>query len=733
MTETPQNARPNQGPSQAGPSSEMPKLTQQQATFTLVGLMLGIFLSALDQTIVATAAPIIQKDLDIPAALFSWLTTSYLLASTVMVPVWGKLGDIYGRRRIYMTGLSIFLFGSVLCGLAQNGMELVWFRGIQGLGSAALFTTALAAIADIFPPQQRAKFGGLFGAMFGISSVIGPLLGGWLTDSFSWHWIFYVNVPLGAIAIVFILSRMPSLKRDWGNNRPKVDWAGTFWLLVAAVPLLIALSLGKNEVTEGSGGFLWSSWQILSMFALSVVGWITFYFTEKRVKDPIINMELFGIRAFAWGNVAAFVAGAAFFAAVVFLPLFMVNVVGLSATRSGLTTLPLTFGIVLGNVFSGQLVARLNRYKIILLVAMVILATAFALMAFTLDINATQFSVSWKMFLIGIGLGPTIPLFTLAIQSAVEPRYIGVATSVGTFSRQLGNTVGIAILGSIFASALSQEMTSKLDVIKKDLPAALQKQFEGFGSGGSGGEGSTNGNLDTKQLKKDLGKKLDEQKVTLVKAIRDQDKAAIQSLAANENLPEDSRKAFQEGGIQASIQKGFDGQRDLFTRAIKNEDKAAIQELLASANTPQQLKDAFKNGSIQDSIKQGFALKRASIPASNTTALAGLNAAEQQTLAQVPDQTLKQVLTGLDAAEARTLKEVPDQALKAATQSIDEAKVTAEKTIDKVGLAFKESITDSIKALYKSTILIVALAFLVTVLMPEVPMRSGNRPPAAAE
>jgi EmrB/QacA subfamily drug resistance transporter len=440
-------------------------LSTGQKVATMVGALLGLLLAALDQTIVSTAGPFIQKDLAIEPGLYVWITTAYLVASTVLVPIYGKLSDLYGRRRILLMAIGIFLAGSLACGLAQTAGQLIAFRAVQGVGSAGLFTSAFAIVADLFAPAERGKWQGMFGAAWGVSSVIGPLLGGVITEQLSWHWTFFVNLPIGAIAVGLIISRMPALRRNH-EVRPKLDIAGALALAVATLPLLLGLSLGHAEGTS-TNGWPWLSWQIGALFGLSLTGIAAFIVIEKRAANPLLDFKLFRIKTFAVGSLATFVVGSAFLGAIVFLPLFMVNVVGLSATSSGLTTTPLTFGIVAANITSGQLVSRLGKYKGLLIGSLIVLVASFALLAVTLSTTESQLSVSLKMVLLGIGLGPSIPLFTLAIQTSVPPQQIGVATAAATFFRQMGTTIGIAIIGTIFA-------TSFAGSLKREMPPADQ-------------------------------------------------------------------------------------------------------------------------------------------------------------------------------------------------------------------------------------------------------------------
>jgi EmrB/QacA subfamily drug resistance transporter len=462
--------------------SDPTELPMSQKVATMVGALLGLLLAALDQTIVSTAGPFIQRDLAIAPSLYAWLTTSYLVASTVLVPVYGKLSDIYGRRRLLLIAIGVFLTGSLLCGISQNATQLIAARAIQGAGSAGLFTSAFAVVADLFPPAERSKWQGMFGAAWGVSSVVGPLLGGVLTQNLSWHWCFFVNLPIGAVAVFLIISRMPPLRRNH-ETKPSLDILGALMLAVAVLPFLIALSLKKHEAV---------------LYPIAAVGAALFIVVELRAKNPILDIRLFKNKTFAIGSLATFIVGGAFLGAIVFLPLFMVNVVGLSATSSGLTITPLTLGIVFANIFSGQLVSRLGSYKGILLASLVILCGMCAWFALTLTPDSSRLSVSAKMILLGVGLGPSIPLFTLAIQTAVPMRQIGVATAAATFFRQMGTTIGIAIIGTIFASSLATAMHDHMPK-PEELPPQLAAHM---GKGGGGEEGATQSAFNAADIKK---------------------------------------------------------------------------------------------------------------------------------------------------------------------------------------------------------------------------------------
>ncbi len=579
----------------------VPALTRQQINFTLIGAFLGVLLAALDQTIVATAAPTIQRVLNIDNSLYSWITTAYLVASTVFVPIWGKLSDIYGRKPILLIGITIFLIGSVLCGLSSNAEFLIISRAIQGLGSASLFTSALAIIADIIPAQDRGKYSGLFGAVFGLSSVVGPLVGGFLTDNISWHWIFYVNIPVGGLALAFIVSKMPNL--NLAVLKPKIDYLGAVTLIVAVIPLLLALSLGKTSVSPGQLGFLWGSTEILGLFALSLVGLIAFIFTERAASDPLLDLSLFKIPTFAIGNLAAFVIGMGFLGAFVFLPLFMQRVVGVSATSSGFAGIPLVFGLVIGNVLSGQLVSRFGRYKPLMLIGLVVMVLGFVLTGFTLTSQSTFWEVVAKMVVMGLGLGPSIPLFTLAIQNAVQPQKIGVATASATFFRQMGSTIGVAILGSVFANVVANDLTPRMDTIKASLPPAMQSQFNVSDGGGFSGEGESSSNgFDATKIKAGLEKNIkagfDTQYQAIAGAINSGKPEAFKALLANPQLPA-SLKA-QLSSIPAAAIADPNARVQILDR-IKTNQAPAIQQATTSAfsavdRVGEAIKESFTTG-----------------------------------------------------------------------------------------------------------------------------------------
>ena len=442
--------------------------TDAERRITLIGVMIVFLLSALDQTIVSTAMPVIISQLH-GLELYAWVTTAYLLSSTVMVPVWGKLGDLYGRKPVLLAGIALFLLGSWLAGLAGEfgtlpilggGMvQLIVFRAIQGLGGGALFTTAFAIIADLFPPRERGKFAGLFGGVFGLASAVGPLLGGYFTDHGTvtlaghtvegWRWVFYLNLPIGLVALFMVIAKMPKLSHA---TKGSIDYLGAVLIVASCVPLLLALTFGGQK-------YPWGSPIMVGLFAMFLICAVLFVIVEKRVKDPIIHMELFANKVFTWANIAGFFSSMSFLSVVAFLPLFMQLGQGVQATTSGLSTLPLMIGLIVAATVSGRLVTRTGRYKPFMLTGMVVLLIATFLMS-QMSYHTTRLDLGWRMAILGMGLGPLQSLYSVAIQNAVPMNRIGVVTSANQFFRQIGSTVGVAIFGTLLTNDLNSKLAA---------------------------------------------------------------------------------------------------------------------------------------------------------------------------------------------------------------------------------------------------------------------------------
>jgi EmrB/QacA subfamily drug resistance transporter len=448
------------------------QLPHRQRIEILIAVLLGIFLAALDQTIVGTALPTIVSDLQ-GNDVYVWAFTSYLLTATISGPIYGKLSDIFGRRPIFLIGVSIFLLGSILAGLSQEMWQFIVFRGIQGLGAGALFPVALAIIGDIFAPSERGKYQGFFGAVFGVSTLVGPALGGFITDNFGWHWIFYVNVPIGAVVLVVIWRTLPT--RRAGDADRHIDYPGAFLLAAALVPFLIGFT--NKQFGE------WTDPDVGGLIALGFLIGAVFVFAETRAKEPIVPLGLFRIRSFTASVMAFFLAAMGFFAAVVFLPRWFQFVLGNSATESGYQILPLLMGLIIAAISTGQIVSRTGRYKALTVGAL--LLTALGLYLLTNLRPDTPLPQIWLwMAITGLGVGPTFAVFTLVVQNAVPVRALGTATSSLTLFQQLGGTIGLAITGTLFGSVLLEEIPKQMT--QKGVPAQITSQF------GSGGTFSTN-------------------------------------------------------------------------------------------------------------------------------------------------------------------------------------------------------------------------------------------------
>jgi EmrB/QacA subfamily drug resistance transporter len=437
-------------------------------TEILIAILLAMFLSALDQTIVGTALPTIMTQLH-GNNLYTWVVTIYLLTATISGPIYGKLSDLFGRRPMVMIGVTLFLIGSALSGLSQEAWQLIAARGLQGLGAGAIFPIALAVIGDLFTPAERGKYQGLFGAVFGISALIGPALGGFLTDNVGWHWIFFVNLPIGAVALVIIWRLLPAIKHP--ERARSIDYLGSAVFTGALVPILIGLT---NKQTMD-----WTSPEVGGLILLGLVLSIVFIWVESRAAEPILPLSLFRNRSISVSLLAVFLAGFGFFGAIIFVPRWFQVVLGSSATESGYQILPLLAGLIISSVISGQVISRTGRYRWIIVGAMVFLSVGLLLM--TQLRGTTSLPQMWLwMVIAGIGIGPTLAAFTIVVQNAAPFSQLGAATAALTFFRQVGGTVGLAIAGSLFGSALATEIPRQ--IVAAGVPAEVTRQFASSGA-----------------------------------------------------------------------------------------------------------------------------------------------------------------------------------------------------------------------------------------------------------
>jgi EmrB/QacA subfamily drug resistance transporter len=408
--------------------------------------LLALFLFALDQTVVGTALPRIITDLK-GNELYVWSITIYLLTSTISGPIYGKLSDLFGRRPIFIFAVSLFLVASVLAGLSQEMWQFILFRGLQGLGGGAMFPVALAVVADLYTPAERGKYLGFFGAVFGFSSILGPALGGLITDNFSWHWIFFVNVPVGLISLFVIWRLLPAIRRPEAARN--IDYVGAAVFTAAIAPFLIGLT---NRQTAD-----WADPWVGGLILVGLAFGALFVWIESRAPEPLIPLGLFRVRAFTISVIAMFLAAFGFFAAVVFLPRWFQTVLGASATESGYNILPLLAALIFSAIASGQIVARTGRYKLLIIGSLITLAAGLFLLTH-LD-AATDRPVLWIwMVIAGLGIGPSFAVFTLVVQNSVPPNEIGVGSSSLTFFQQIGGTVGLTIAQTLFTARLLAEI-----------------------------------------------------------------------------------------------------------------------------------------------------------------------------------------------------------------------------------------------------------------------------------
>lgn len=632
---------------------------------SLIGVFLAIFLAALDQTIVATALPKIVVDLD-GTNLYAWVATAYLLASTVALPIFGRLAELVARKWVLLVAVAIFLAGSALSGASTSMWALIAFRSIQGIGSGGIFAVGVTVLGLLFPPRQRGRIQGLFGAVFGIANVLGPWLGGLLTDQLSWHWIFYVNMPFGLVALYFIAVHMPHLEP---SARHRFDYPGAIAVALMTVPLLLALSWGGST-------YAWSSPIILGLFALSALGIAGFILAEARNPEPLFVLNLFRGQTFRWAMIGSFFYGAAFLGALLFLPFYLVQVKGISATDSGLSLTPLTLGVVVGSFVTGQLASKLGRYKGLLVVGLAWLTATLFLFHAMLS-QATPLWQIWSvMILIGLGMGPGMPAYTLAVQNAVPLNRIGQASSGAQFFRQIGSSLGAALMGAVLVAALQAD-------VPRYLPASMasaQTQFSSSQVGAAGGSSiaaTVRGAFAKAQGEVDRALAGNE--------------GAYRALQRSPEIPAAEKAKIPQGGIPAAVHKGFAATLSLVKAALGGNSAAAAQ----LARNPE-------------------------LPASLRAALAHPPAAPPARAA-----LLATVQRGMAAAEPAATR----SALRSAEMGIAKAFSALRRQVTRdLERGFDAGITDAIRQIFLYASLLTLLALLFALLLPNVELSHQHQP-----
>lgn len=648
-------------------------------TYTVVGIALAMFLGALDQTIVSTALPGIVSDLG-GLERYTWVTTVYLLVSTLLVPLYGKLSDIMNRKTLELWSVVVFLLGSVLCGTSHDMTQLIVFRGIQGLGGAGLFALAFIIISDLYPPRERGKIGGVFGAVFGLSSVLGPLIGGFLTDNAGvwwppiegWRWVFYVNLPLGAVALWFIVTKMPRLHPH--DKSHQLDFVSAGLMILAFFPLILALQLDKTQHP-------WTSLPVLGLLAgglVVLVAWVGHSLFLSR--HPILDLRLFKNPVFTTGVIAAFFFGSAFLSILIFLPLYMVNVQGVSATQAGASVIPLTLGIVLGAGIGGPIATRLGKYKAVLVVGSIVTLVG-GLMMTVFTVSTPYWVILAAMVVTGVGFGPAQSLYAVAVQNSVPVHELGQATSFSQFSRQIGSTVGAALAGAIFSATIAAAFAASLGPGVPGSPASGEPRHRS----GAGGPS---------EIRAEIGLSFD--------------------------------KTIQR------VEDLFDLRGD--------EARTALAQFLEDSATPVELKDKLKNGTPALQIEALFTKLEADIEAivkvGDRKALTALFASEEGR--PLPDssragvEALLALGPGARAAAIPTLREQMSRGVDHAiegTNLIAKAKVKAvlEEAKTKASNAAVERVSQAfavaIGPIWWFNVVLLALLAVSTAWIPSVPLR----------
>jgi EmrB/QacA subfamily drug resistance transporter len=459
---------PRQPPADATSGHLTEGLPRWQTIGVVAGTMLALLLAALDQTIVGTAMPRIVAELN-GLNYYTWVITAYLVASTIMVPIAGKLGDLFGRKPFLLAGMIGFVAASAACGQSHSMLELVIFRTIQGLFGGTLFATVFAVIGDLFPPTQRARLAGLFGAVFGLSSIIGPTAGGYITDNWGWRWVFYVNLPVGIVAILLVVATMPYIRSSASIR--DIDFVGAGALVAGLVPLMIALSITRDHA--------WTSPEVLGLLAVAAIMLAVFFVVELRSDHPIVPFGLFKNSTFSVSMIVGFFSGFGMFGTIVFVPLIYQGVLGVTATNSGQLLTPMMLGLIVASTLIGQVMVRIRYYRFLGTAGIAVMLYGMWLLS-QVTTGSSRLEVVRDIVIVGAGLGSTFPLYLTAVQSALPRNFLGVASSQVQFWRQIGGTMGTAVLGSVLSQRLPVHITEQVQNLH------LPTRVTGFLGGGGG-------------------------------------------------------------------------------------------------------------------------------------------------------------------------------------------------------------------------------------------------------
>jgi EmrB/QacA subfamily drug resistance transporter len=671
------------------------QITSAERRLTLAALAVVVLLSALDQTIVATAMPRIIEELR-GLSMYAWVTTAYMLTSTVSVPLYGKLSDQYGRKPILISGVLMFLVGSALCGLAGEFgdlpvvgggmMQLIVFRALQGLGAGALMTVSFAVMADLYSPRERGKLFGVFGSVFGLATVVGPFIGGFFTDHGTvtllgyevagWRWVFYVNLPLGALALFMIVYRMPTLRRGTGGS---IDYLGALLIVLTATSALLALTLGGTR-------YPWDAPVIVGLFAASAATLVVFIWVERYAAQPILPLHLFAIPTFRTATLGSFVMSMAFLGVVMFMPLYMQVVQGVSATQSGVSLLPLMGALIVSSILSGRIVTRTGKYKLLMIGGAVMLfAGVIALTG--VDADTTQRDLAWRLALTGIGLGPAQTLFSLVIQNAAPSTEVGVATSTSQFSRQMGSTVGVAIFGTFLTHGLTAELPRHVP----QLPGTPNMQID------LAHAQSEAMNVDA--IRARVNSALNERYRVIERAYHE-DPAAVEAVLGDSRLPESVKAPLRDGGIRTATKDELTERTDDLVAELKSGETGRdrlLRDPSLSSTLKRQLANIPSRAWNEPEVVNGVAaLFRDS-----------LLATEDALVAQRADRALTAVRAGMAAYST--------------------------KLVNDIHRGVKVAFAASIAHMLERALWIVGLALLVVLFVPELPLRSkAHSDPAAA-